>query len=225
MSEKGLPLAYLFDMDHTLIDNDCDVSWKDFVVSENLAGQEALDTAAHFFKTYQAGQLDSAAFMSFQLREFIGHTEDEMMLLTRKHFQEFVKSKIYTEAESLVKKLISQGAKVALLTATNRIIATPLAEYFGIEEILATELAVDEHSRFTGTINGTYVAAQGKKDKAIVYCASNGLKMKEICYYGDSINDRFILESVGFPVVANPDNELRILANNNSWPIVKFSNC
>ncbi len=30
------PKIYLFDMDHTLIDNDCDVSWKQFVVRHNL---------------------------------------------------------------------------------------------------------------------------------------------------------------------------------------------
>ena len=40
---KGSPEFYFFDMDHTLIDNDCDVSWKDFMVAEKLAPPEALN--------------------------------------------------------------------------------------------------------------------------------------------------------------------------------------
>ena len=28
---------HFWDMDHTLIDNDCDVSWKEFLIAEGLA--------------------------------------------------------------------------------------------------------------------------------------------------------------------------------------------
>ena len=209
---KGSPEFYFFDMDHTLIDNDCDVSWKDFMVAEKLAPPEALKTAADFYQTYLEGRLDPDAFTRFQLNEFIGRTEAEMSALCRKHFEVMVKSKIYPEAETLVRNTIAAGYLVVLLTATNRIIAKPLADYFGIDRIVATELESDANGRYTGKFTGVYAAAQGKVTLAEKFCRDNGLSLNNAAYYGDSINDRFILDAVGFPFVVNPGSDLKKLA-------------
>lgn len=219
---KGSPEFYFFDMDHTLIDNDCDVSWKDFMVAEKLAPPEALKTAADFYQTYLEGRLDPDAFTLFQLNEFIGRTESEMSVLCRKHFEDMVKSKIYPEAETLVRKTIAAGRLVVLLTATNRLIAKPLADYFGIDRIVATELETDAGGRYTGKFTGVYAAAKGKVTLAEKFCRDNGLSLDNAAYYGDSINDRFILDAVGFPFVVNPDPDLKKLAMNNGWEILTF---
>ena len=219
---KGSPGFYFFDMDHTLIDNDCDVSWKDFVVAENLAPREALKIAADFYQTYLEGRLDPDAFTLFQLNEFIGRTEPEMSLLCKKHFEQMVKAKIYPEAETLVRKTIAAGRLVVLLTATNRIIAKPLADYFGIDRIIATELETDANGRYTGNFSGVYAAAQGKVVLAEKFCRDNGLSLSNAAYYGDSINDRFILDAVGFPFAVNPGAELKKLAVEKGWEIIYF---
>jgi len=219
---KGSPEFYFFDMDHTLIDNDCDVSWKDFMVAEKLAPPEALKTAADFYQTYLKGCLDPDAFTLFQLNEFIGRTEAEMSALCRKHFEVMVKSKIYPEAEALVRKTIAAGHLVVLLTATNRIIAKPLADYFGIDRIVATELEINADGRYTGKFTGVYAAAQGKVTLAEKFCRDKGLSLSNAAYYGDSINDRFILDAVGFPFVVNPDSDLKKLAMKKGWEILTF---
>jgi len=219
---KGSPEFYFFDMDHTLIDNDCDVSWKDFMVAENLAPREALKIAADFYQTYLEGRLDPDAFTMFQLNEFIGRSEAEMSLLCKKHFDVMVKSKIYSEAETLVRNTIAAGHLVVLLTATNRIIAKPLADYFGIDRIVATELEVDADGRYTGRFTGIYAAAKGKVTLAEQFCRDNGLSLKNAAYYGDSINDRFILDAVGFPFAVNPDSDLKKLAVEKGWKILSF---
>ncbi len=219
---KSSPDFYFFDMDHTLIDNDCDVSWKDFMVAENMAPREALKIAADFYHTYLEGRLDPDAFTLFQLNEFIGRTEAEMSLLCRKHFEVMVKARIYPEAEALVRNTIAAGRLAVLLTATNRLIAKPLADYFGIDRIIATELETDDRVRFTGKFAGVYAAAQGKVTLAEKFCRDNGLCLSNAAYYGDSINDRFILDAVGFPFVVNPGAELKKLAVEKGWKILYF---
>jgi len=216
------PEIYFFDMDHTLIDNDCDVSWKHFIVSEKLAGQEALDQADYFYEQYKAGQLDSEAFMRFQLNEFIGRNEAEMSSLAKLHFEKFVKEKIYSEGLALVKDLIRRRKHTVLLTATNRIIAGPLAELFGFEDLLATELEKKD-DLFTGMINGEYAACQGKVVLAEAYCKGKGIMLKKTAYYGDSINDVFILDAVGFPYVVNPRREMEEVAQAKGWPVTFFA--
>ena len=66
--------VYFFDMDHTLIDNDCDVSWKEFTVAHGLAPRSHLEEAERFFDDYNRGCLDTAKFIRFQLSEFVGKT-------------------------------------------------------------------------------------------------------------------------------------------------------
>ena len=44
----------------------------------------------------------------------------------------------------------------------------------------------------------------------------------ELAYYGDSINDRYILEACGFPYTVNPSASLRVLAERQHWPILSW---
>ena len=66
------PLIFFFDMDHTLINHDCDVSWKQFVVKHGLAPESDLAEADRYFDDYNAGTLDVEEFYGFQFREFVG---------------------------------------------------------------------------------------------------------------------------------------------------------
>ena len=64
--------VYLFDMDETLINVDCDVTWKEFAVKYGYAPENALAEADRFYLEYCAGTLDIDEFLTFQLAEFAG---------------------------------------------------------------------------------------------------------------------------------------------------------
>ena len=88
-----MPKLYIFDMDGTLIDNDCDVSWKEFLVAEGLAPRSDLALAKKFFDDYNAGTLRHEDFLAFQLREFVGRSVAEMAEVARRHFERVVRPK------------------------------------------------------------------------------------------------------------------------------------
>ncbi|QSH40997.1 HAD family phosphatase [Lentisphaerota bacterium ZTH] len=215
------PKIYFFDMDHTLINNDCDMSWKEFVVAEKLAGPEALEDADYFYERYVEGTLPVDEFMKFQLNEFIGHTEQEMLELSDRHFRNFVFDKIYQDAVDEVQACKEKDIPVVLLSATNRIIASPVAEYFGFNAIVAVDLEKKDGC-FTGYIKGVYTMGEGKVEAAAAYCEKHGFKLQDAAYYGDSVNDVNILSAVGFPYVVNPAPALRKAAEKNNWPILSF---
>ena len=79
-----------WDMDHTLIDNDCDVSWKDFLIAEKIAPPEAKELADMFFRQYQENKLDWEGFMAFQLAELDGLSAEAAAVLAMKHFVDLV---------------------------------------------------------------------------------------------------------------------------------------
>lgn len=217
-----LPSVFFFDMDHTLIDHDCDVSWKQFVVRHGLAPESDLAEAERHFDDYNAGVLDVEAFHLFQFREFIGNTESEMLELTRMHFEECVKGRVYSEGRRLVREALDAGSPVAILSSTNSIIARPVADELGIREVLGTTLELDASGRFTGRITGPYGAREGKTEIAAAWAAAHGVTLADFAYYGDSVNDIDILRAVGFPHMVNPAPELRELARKNRWPILHW---
>ena len=216
-----MPKIYFFDMDHTLIDNDCDVSWKSFVVEQKLAPPDALERATHYYYQYVDGKLDITDFMDFQLQEFVGKSKVQMAELAQLHFETWVKKTIYADAITEVKRVQALGVPTALLSATNTVIAGPIAEFFGFDACLATKLELND-GYYTGKLAGEYALGAGKIAMARNYCESHNLSLANAAYYGDSVNDFPILEVVGFPIAANPCPELEAGAIEHSWPIIRF---
>ncbi len=218
---KRKPKFYIFDMDHTLIDADCDVTWKHYGVAAGIAPADALERADEFYRQYQAGTLDSEAFMQFQFREFIGESQAAMEKHALAHFEQFIRPRCYPAARLLVASLLKSGASVAILTSTNTTLARPVADFFGIREVMGTTLELAD-GRYTGRIVGAYTVGAAKIAPAEDFARRCGGTLADLAYYGDSVNDVNLLERVGFPVAANPDDTLRQTAVERNWPVVDF---
>lgn len=208
----------LFDMDHTLINADCDVNWKYFAVKHGLAGKEALTEADRFFEDYCRGELKLHDFFAFQFREFTGLTQAEIEELSQRHFEEYARSAIYRDALSCVQKARAAGKTVGILSSTNTLLTRPVAQAFGIDLVLGTQLEFID-GRCTGQITGTYAVGEGKVTVAEELAQKLNIPLSQFAYYGDSINDRFILEASGRATAVNPSGELRHLAMEKQWNI------
>jgi phosphoserine phosphatase len=49
-----------------------------------------------------------------------------------------------------------------------------------------------------------------------------GLGLRKCYAYGDSLNDRWLMEAVGWPAAVNPSNELASIARMRGWPILDW---
>lgn len=212
------PRIAFFDMDHTLMDNDCDVSWKAFLIEEGLADPSENAEAARFYQDYRDGKFNIEAFLEFQLRQFRDRTPDEMAALARRHFERHARSRLYPDAVAAVADLRGRALPVFLLTATNDVIARPVAEALGFDGLLATRLETRD-GRYTGRIVLPYCFGEDKTGYARALCAERGMTLRDAAYYGDSRADIPVLEAVGFPVVVNPAEPLRALAAERRWPV------
>lgn len=216
-----LPECWFFDMDHTLIGADCDVTWKEFAVEHGLAPASALEEAERFFEDYNAGTMDVDAFLRFQLREFAGRSVEEVDELSRLHFRERILPHVYDDAMALVAELRDRGARLGILTSTNDRLARPVADYFGISLLAGTRLETED-GRCTGRIAGIYGAGAGKVRILRTLADDMKIPLSRFAYYGDSINDRDILEAVGFPHAVNPSGALRRVAEAAGWPVLNW---
>jgi HAD superfamily hydrolase (TIGR01490 family) len=212
-----------FDMDHTLIDNDCDLSWKLFLADKGLADwRDRMLGRWHYFR-YRMGRLNTDSFMRFQLEQFRGKTTDEMQPLLEEHFRLHVLPRIYPAVFPLMNELEARGIPRILVTATNTEIARPLAEHLCMDALLATQLERDAGGRFTGRVDGGCCLGAQKLLVMEPEAARHNCILADAMYWGDSGLDIPILAAVGYPIAANPAPKLRGEAKKRGWPIINFS--
>ncbi|MBR2345665.1 MAG: HAD-IB family hydrolase [Lentisphaeria bacterium] len=214
-------LLHIFDMDHTLIEADCDVTWKQFLVSEGLAPASALAEADRFFDQYNRGCLDHDEFNAFQLREIAGLGLEEMADISRRHFEKMILPNIRPAAEAYVKSCQASGIPCVILSSTNAMLVAPVAHYLGITEFYGSPLEM-YNGRFTGKIAGGLFAGEGKVGVMKQLCAKYALTPASVAAYGDSINDAKLLAAVGTACAVSPSDALHELAVSNNWRILDW---
>lgn len=214
--------AVIFDMDHTLINTDSDLSWKDFLADKKITGIKAKLWGQWFFLTYKLNKLNTNRFLKFQLKEFVGKTVAEMEPLFKEHFDKKVKDFFYPEMIDLIKELQAKKTEVVILTATNNHIATPLAKQLQIKYLLGTELEIVDN-KFTGNIVPPYCFQKGKVLKMDLWLKDHKINSKDVAYFGDSISDIPALHNVGFSTAVNPGKILKAEAEKMDWNIIETS--
>ncbi len=213
----------LFDLDHTLIPIDSDQSWGRFTTEVGVTdAQEFLRTNEAFYQDYCRGELDIAAYVRFTTQAARLMGQQKANALRERYLQEVITPQIRPEALALVQSHRERGDHLVIVTATNEWITRPIAALFGIEDLIAVELQKDESGWITGEINGIPSLGEGKLKRVEQWLRAQELVMSEVeaTFYSDSINDAPLMRAVKYPVATNPDERLKALAIEKSWPIL-----
>ena len=217
------PKLALFDLDHTLLDGDSDVSWAEFLIEEGVLHPEEYHTKNQwFFDRYKDGTLDIHEFLEFQLAPLAAHPRAQLDAWHEEYMQRKIRPIIHGGAADLIAQ--HRDALCALVTATNRFITAPIARELGIEHLVATDLE-EVGGEFTGKCRGTPSFREGKVTRVQEWLAGMGRRLEEFesWFYSDSLNDLPLLERVSHPVAVDPDATLRTKAIERGWPILSLS--
>ncbi|MCU7805161.1 MAG: HAD family hydrolase [Candidatus Thiodiazotropha sp. (ex. Lucinoma kazani)] len=212
----------IFDLDNTLLAGDSDYLWGVFLVEKGIVdGDEYRRENDRFYTEYKAGRLDIIEFQRFSLKP-LRDNRPEQLLDWR---QEFLDSKISPiisqQARQLVENHKIAGDQLLIITATNSFITTPIAQKFGIDNIIATEPEVlDGH--YTGEVAGEPSFRDGKVNRLYSWLKEQQQDLRGSFFYSDSHNDLPLLESVENPVAVDPDETLTKIATERNWPILQL---
>jgi len=105
-------------------------------------------------------------------------------------------------ALALETELAARGIKVMI-----RVIATRLEEKDG---------------RWTGRVLGEAMFGKAKARTAQRLATELRLELRRCYAYGDSLNDRCLMEVAGRPAAVNPSNDLASIARTRGWPILSW---
>ena len=216
----------LFDLDDTLLPIDSDHAWGEFVT--RLGWVDSVEFARRndaFYAQYQAGDLDIHEYIAFATEPLRAHTPAECAAAHRQFMAEVIAPALRPNALELVRSHQARGDLVALVTATNDFITAPIAQAFGIADLIAVRLARGVGGTITGDIQGTPSYREGKVTRVIEWLAGHGAVWSDfdrISVYSDSVNDLPLLARGTDPVATNPTPALRTIAEERGWRILKL---
>ena len=213
----------LFDLDHTLVPFDSDYEWGEFTISLGWRdGDEFRRLNTGFFEQYKAGTLNLHEYVRFATSAIREQGATNSIAAHARFMEAVVHKGIKKQALELVRQHADAGAELVIVTATNEFVTRPIAEAFGVKNLIAVELERDTQGQLTGEIKGTPSFREGKVTRVSQWLADRGLDWSgvETWFYSDSMNDLPLLEKATHPIATNPDERLRALAKERGWRIL-----
>ena len=217
------PRLALFDLDHTLLPLDSDYEWGEFTIRLGWCdASEFKRRNAEYFEHYRAGTLDIHEYVRFATEAIRSRSQQEAAQAHARFMDEVIRPALRPQALDLVDRHRRAGEQLLIVTATNDFVTAPIAQAFGVSELIAVRLERDAQGQVTGEIRGTPSAREGKVLRMDEWLAERSLAWTDIdtTFYTDSLNDLPLLERVTHPVATNPDDKLRALARERGWPIL-----
>ena len=212
----------LFDLDNTLLADDSDFLWGCFLVDKGLVDKTAYDLAnQRFYDEYKQGTLDIFEFLAFSLKPLTRFTMEELASLHEEFMDKHIRSVMTEKGIAQIEQHRDKGDITVIITATNRFVTAPIAEAFGVDDLIATDPEIVD-GRYTGEVAGTPCFQKGKITRLQQWLENTHHDLVGSTFYSDSHNDIPLLEIVDTPIAVDPDNELRSLAEKNSWQIRSF---
>jgi HAD superfamily hydrolase (TIGR01490 family) len=220
---KNKPKLALFDLDHTLLPIDSDYAWGVFTQTlgwvDPAVFQQKND---EFYEHYKAGTLDVHAYVRFATEALRLRGAAPAAAGHARFMDTVIRPAIRQEALDLLRQHRDRGDEVVIVTATNEFVTRPIADAFGVSELVAVELARGPDGWFTGEIAGVPSLRAGKVERVTQWLSARGLDWASVesTFYSDSINDLPLLERVDHPVATNAEHALRAVAVQRGWRIL-----
>lgn len=212
----------IFDLDNTLIGDDSDNLWGEFVCRQGIVDSDDFRARNNqFYEDYKAGDLDIDAYLRFALSPLVGVDEAQRNAWHAEFMRQMIEPIMLPAAADLVEKHRSLGHTLLIITATNRFVTEPIAHRLGIDNLIACEGEIIDGA-YTGEPAGVPSFAAGKVTRLEAWLAKHGGSMTGAWFYSDSHNDLPLLEIVDNPVAVDPDDTLRARAVDMGWPVISL---
>ena len=137
---KVLKKVALFDLDHTLLPIDSDYEWCEFTIALGWReGDEFQRRNTHFFEQYKAGTLDIHEYVRFATQAVCEQGATKSVAAHARFMGTVVQKAIKKQALELVQNHQKMGSEVVIVTATNEFVTRPIADAFGVKELIAID--------------------------------------------------------------------------------------
>ncbi|HXX84550.1 MAG TPA: HAD family hydrolase [Casimicrobiaceae bacterium] len=213
----------LFDLDRTLLFNDCDEAWIEFLIDRGVLDRAEFEERNRVVvDRYRHGVVGTIEYTEFYVSTLASHPMSRLEAWRGEYMQTKILPAISVAARELVDRHRAAGDLTILTTAASRFLTAPIAREFGFEHLIATEPET-RNGVYTGKVAGTPNMREGKIARLDAWLESHGgsfAGFRRSWFYSDSRNDIPLLSRVTDPVAVNPDPTLAALAAERGWRVL-----
>ncbi|MEI2717969.1 MAG: HAD-IB family hydrolase [Candidatus Nanopelagicales bacterium] len=220
----GAPAAAFFDLDKTVLAKSSTLAFtRKFYEGGLIHRADALKAAyAQFVFMLSGADHDQMEQMREYLSDLVkGWDVTRVKEIVAETLDEIVDPIIYAEALELFEEHHAAGRDVIIISSSGTEVVEPIGDRLGVDLAIGTQMAIED-DHYTGDIL-FYAYGTGKADAMRDLAAERGYDLSDCYAYTDSQTDLPMLEIVGHPVATNPDAELKRIAQERDWPILRFS--
>ena len=212
----------LFDLDNTLLAADSDYLWGCFLVEKKLVDKTTYDASnQQFYEQYKQGTLDIFEFLRFSLKPLTQHSRVQLAQLHKEFMQKHIEPVMTEKGRAQIKHHRDRGDVIVIITATNRFVTQPIADAFQVDDLIATNPEIID-DQYTGNITGTPCFQAGKITCLNEWLQNTHHDLENSTFYSDSHNDIPLLEIVTTAIAVDPDEQLKVMAQQKNWEIRSF---
>lgn len=217
--------AVFYDVDGTLVNSNVITAYLYYAMrlpklSERM---RRLSRAAAMAPIYAAAELTNRGlFNRLFYANYKGIPHERLRLMGREAAEKAFLPNMYREARKRVRKARDMGLTQVIVSGALDMIMEPFAKEVGIDYVLANRLEF-ANDKATGKLIPPILAGDEKKKAVERFARQHNIDLSQSYAYGDSLADIPMLETVGFPCVVNPGDELAKLAGERAWPVLHFA--
>lgn len=210
-----------FDVDHTITRGASGWNFARYGIKRKLFPARALITIPFFYVQYRYGSFSPESF-HLRLEVFDGLKQADLEDIALESFEKRLKRDIHDDIYEAIHSIKNSGRMVVLATSSLHIIVKPLADYLGLDKVIATRLEYVD-GICTGRFAENPVFGKEKMNRVLQFIDQIGSDVSACSFYSDSYHDIPLLEKVAAPVAVNPDYRLKREAQKRGWKIWKVT--
>lgn len=160
-----------------------------------------------------------------------GHQAEGQASAPPRHNPRLPVPTLFAQAIETVAWHAKQGHEIVLVSGTLEPLARRIARAMEAElaasgitvriRVIATRVE-EVGGMWTGQVSGEAMYGEAKARAAKRFAEEMKLDLERCYAYGDSLNDRSLMETVGRPAAVNPSNDLASIARTRGWPVLHW---
>ncbi len=149
-----------------------------------------------------------------------GLSDDRLAVLGADYARERLVPRVREEATRLLRDARSAGRSTILISERVDVIARPLGEARGFDQVWCNTLERDARGAATGALVEPRIGGEFDPRRLRELARYHTIDLERSSAYGARHGDAVLLAGVGVPCAIDPDRELARVARELDWPVV-----
>ena len=215
-------IAAVFDVDDSLLDGNAGTIFTWYLYRQKIMRPEiraGFPRIIYDFARRRLGELDMVEVGS---RCHLGLRADELKAHAHACFERHLRKRITSGAVRQIRKHLLSGHFVLLASGSPQVIIDEVAAHLGVHAAVGTRTRIVD-GKATDQIVPPVVFREGKREAVERICERWDLDLGRSWVYSDSQADVPLFEAVGHPVVVNPKEAFKAVAEQRGWQVVTWA--